>query len=578
MNDAVPNAAITYHPDGYDTSSQRLLMGRHAAGEGFLKAMARYATAPKLIAYTKSPEAYEQFRSQVNEATDGGRECDWIPPTRLQQLSDIGVLYRPDPGISAMAWVRRYADQRAFSLCGITHTLSSRRVMRSLNELVTAPVQSWDAVICTSQAARTMMLSGLENYLGYMRDRFGPFDPILPQFPVIPLGVHCDEMAPTPEAKRRGQALRKACGIEPDDIAVLYVGRLSYHAKAHPLPMYLALQAAASRVDKRVHLILLGRAPNETIEAHLEEGAQKFCPAVRTIFLDGRNAAVHRDAWHGADLFTILSDNIQETFGLVPIEAMAAGLPVVVSDWDGYRDTVQHGVTGFRVPTWAPPPRAGDDLALRYSLEIDTYDRYIGNVSQFTAVDVVRAAEAYERLIADSALRQTMADDALKRAREVYDWRVVVEQYEALWQELGARRAADKESAPLRRDASPDPLCDDPFKLFAGHPTHMLGRSTVVALEPEADLDLFALRSEPMMNRIAAHLSLTAEQCQRLLGSLEAGGPIPVPRLLDQNQDLSGPILLRSLVWLAKLGLLRFSRPDSVDSATRGTDQPDPAA
>ena len=51
-----------------------------------------------------------------------------------------------------------------------------------------------------------------------------------------------------------------------------------------------------------------------------------------------------------------LSDNMQETFGLTPIEAMAAGLPSVVSDWDGYRDTVQHREHGFRIPTLAPPP------------------------------------------------------------------------------------------------------------------------------------------------------------------------------------------------------------------------------
>jgi glycosyltransferase involved in cell wall biosynthesis len=46
-----------------------------------------------------------------------------------------------------------------------------------------------------------------------------------------------------------------------------------------------------------------------------------------------------------------LSDNIQETFGIVPIEAMAAGLPVVVLDWDGYKNTVRDGIDGFRVPT-----------------------------------------------------------------------------------------------------------------------------------------------------------------------------------------------------------------------------------
>ena len=44
---------------------------------------------------------------------------------------------------------------------------------------------------------------------------------------------------------------------------------------------------------------------------------------------------------------------------------MAAGIPVVVSDWDGYRYTVTDGVEGFLIPTLAPSrARQGVELAL----------------------------------------------------------------------------------------------------------------------------------------------------------------------------------------------------------------------
>ena len=36
---------------------------------------------------------------------------------------------------------------------------------------------------------------------------------------------------------------------------------------------------------------------------------------------------------------------------VLPVEAMASGLPVIVSDWDGYKETVRDGVDGFRIPT-----------------------------------------------------------------------------------------------------------------------------------------------------------------------------------------------------------------------------------
>jgi hypothetical protein len=52
-----PSSAIYYEPEGFDTSRERL-MGRHAAGEGFLNAMARHAAAEELVAVapTKAPE------------------------------------------------------------------------------------------------------------------------------------------------------------------------------------------------------------------------------------------------------------------------------------------------------------------------------------------------------------------------------------------------------------------------------------------------------------------------------------------------------------------------------------------
>ena len=58
-----------------------------------------------------------------------------------------------------------------------------------------------------------------------------------------------------------------------------------------------------------------------------------------------------RQALSSADLALSLVDNTQETFGLAIAEAMAAGLPVIASNWNGYRDLVRHGVDGYLVPS-----------------------------------------------------------------------------------------------------------------------------------------------------------------------------------------------------------------------------------
>jgi hypothetical protein len=89
-----------------------------------------------------------------------------------------------------------------------------------------------------------------------------------------------------------------------------------------------------------------------------------------------------------ADIFISLADNIQETFGLTPIEAMAAGLPVVVADWNGYQETVRHEVDGLRIPTLMPPAGCGLDFAASYGDDSLNYSSYIGHVSLMTAVDI----------------------------------------------------------------------------------------------------------------------------------------------------------------------------------------------
>jgi hypothetical protein len=140
-----------------------------------------------------------------------------------------------------------------------------------------------------------------------------------------------------------------------------------------------------------------------------------------------------RAAWAAADVFVSLADSIQETFGIAPVEAMAAGLPAVVADWDGYRDTVRQGIDGFRIPTLMPSAGLGADLALRHALEADDYEAYIGNVAALTAVDIDAAAAAFARLFASASLRARMGEAARRRAREIFDWKNIFGRYEELW-------------------------------------------------------------------------------------------------------------------------------------------------
>ena len=129
----------------------------------------------------------------------------------------------------------------------------------------------------------------------------------------------------------------------------------------------------------------------------------------------------------------------------------------MVSDWDGYRETLRDGIDGLRVPTLMPRAGLGADLADRHAAEIDSYDLYCAQSSQFVAVDIDAAAAAYCRLVDDAALRQRMGEAARRRALEQFDWSVIVRRHQALWQALAEQRVAAAESAPLRPAQAPHP-------------------------------------------------------------------------------------------------------------------------
>ena len=140
---------------------------------------------------------------------------------------------------------------------------------------------------------------------------------------------------------------------------------------------------------------------------------------------------------------------------------MAAGLPVVVSDWDGYRYTVTDGVEGFRVRTLAPAnARQGEELALQHDHGLLTYQDYVGAVAQHVAVDTEAAAVAIARLVEDPFLRQRMGEAGRNTVRQRFDWPVVARLHYQLYSELAelvkpVRKALAEGQHPLR----------DPFRI-----------------------------------------------------------------------------------------------------------------
>ncbi|ONG54996.1 hypothetical protein BKE38_09730 [Pseudoroseomonas deserti] len=543
-----PNAAIGFAADGFQTDRTRL-MGRHVAGDGFLRGLIRHGGLDRLSAYLLAPGDGPVFEQLARKA-GATMALEAIAPQRLDRLAAIGTLMLPGPEVAQLARARRFAGSTAYSVVGVTHTTASHGAMESIADLLAGPAEPWDALICTSRAVAATARSLLEAEAAQLRDRLGAQRFPLPMLPVIPLGVDCAAFAPPPGARA---SWRARLGIAEDTVVVLSLGRLSWHAKAHPVALFGALGRAARRPGApRLHCVLAGWfAHGEQEEAHRAMAAA-LAPEVGLSIVDARAAEARQGLHAMADVFSLLVDNIQETYGLAPVEAMAAGLPVVVSDWDGFKDTVRHGEDGFRVPSLMAPPGSAADLALRHAAGAMNYDNYLGASTQLVALDIAAGAEAFFALATNAELRRRMGAAGQARALQHFDWRVVIGQYQALWAALAERRRA---ATPGPRAI--DPRHADPTEGFASYPSAALAGEMRVAADPEACSSIEALAALPGgIYRPAGGLAEAG--LAGMLHRLQQEGPTTIAALLPEEGRAAA---LRGLLWLLKSGFVRRLPP-----------------
>ncbi|MBU2358153.1 MAG: glycosyltransferase, partial [Alphaproteobacteria bacterium] len=327
--------AIFFHADAIEGEGKDLV-GRRSAGQSFLRGFLNHVPGPRVSAVVENKAAGDAFAETVKVLGEARPVQTW-PLRGEADFTAAGTVFFPGPGYLTAAWQRQRFGADRCSLVGITHTVSTRRVIEGLHNLMLNPVEDWDAIICTSRAVQSVVARQMEEEVAFIRDRFGATRVPLPQLPVIPLGIHAADFAPVPGARDR---MRAQFGAPEEALVVMTMGRLTSVEKANPSPLFIALEQVAAQIGRPVHLWMVGYATRPEEEALHRDGAAALCPSVAMRIIDGREADVRRHIWAGADVFTLPVDNIQETFGLVPVEAMAAGLPVVMPDWDGFRDTV----------------------------------------------------------------------------------------------------------------------------------------------------------------------------------------------------------------------------------------------
>jgi rhamnosyl/mannosyltransferase len=210
---------------------------------------------------------------------------------------------------------------------------------------------------------------------------------------VVPLGITEDYFAP---ANAQAMArLREEHGSQ----IVLGVGRLVYYKGFEYL-----IRAMASVNGK---LLIVGDGPlkPQLLELRRSLGLEK-----KVVFLGNPSDETLKACYHEAKVFALASVARSEAFGIVQVEAMAAGVPVVNTNLPtGVPFVSVHGATGLTVE---PTDVNGMSAALATLLESDTLRREYGMAARrraetvFSADVMVRKTLAVYREVMQATGRQ----------------------------------------------------------------------------------------------------------------------------------------------------------------------------
>jgi alpha-maltose-1-phosphate synthase len=227
-------------------------------------------------------------------------------------------------------------------------------------------------------------------------------------------------------------------------------------------------------------------------------------------------------------------------------------LPVLASNWDGYRDAIQHGTTGVLVDSYMPAVSMAD-VAFRHISGMDSYDSYIGAVSQLCLVDVDQVAHWITTLAADPALRRKLGAAGRQAVLKNYDWSAVLPRYRSLWDEQlaildKARAAGSKPSIGWRNY--------DPALAFASFPSHRMHGGTSLMSGPHFELWEEIVKMPGTV--VNTHALIRATEFNALRAAFADGRVHTIDAIAKGFAEPIRPLVVRALHWLVKIGLLRM--------------------
>jgi len=440
--------------------------------------------------------------------------------------------------------LRNIYSPRPFPVTGVTHSLNAKQASFHTLKVCTAPVLPFDSVVCTSNCGKKVLeklFKTTEKNFNQMKVKYrGRMD-------IIPLGID-DDYRIVPDRRQS----RKSLGIDDNCFVILSLGRLASDNKMDFAPFLAAMNRFTKKnKDKKIILIIAGGADNheqKLIRKLLQENQLEETVKLFLNFEDRKK----RFLYSAADIYTAPIDNFQETFGLSVIEAMAHECAVVVSDFNGYSEIVDHDINGIKVPTfWADITKEFEDVS-----EIMNFPTHQLLLSQSVAVDLDKMFEAFQELLENPEKCRELGKAARKKVEQNYFWSDIMKKYCALWDELSQHA----QNSFIEAKKTKNPWEIDYWSVFSHYPSKIVSEDSRIFLSeyggevlvsgniPVAYSDISACVIIPQLVAVALKVIdqnlITAKQ---LILSLQ------------KHAAISDSTALYYLLWMAKYNLVNIS-------------------
>lgn len=439
--------------------------------------------------------------------------------------------------LSRLANLRKLYSAFPAPVTAQVHGLGSDELLEEMIMMLLSPVCRWDHIVCSSRIVQDVLVMVLErakvSLQGINNLSIGP------QTTHIPLGIDTDFFRPHSQ-----HDARKVFGISDNEFVFLSLGRLSPFDKVDLIPVLTAFREVVRIATQPVRLVISGSDVSGYYTNILQKVTHDYGIEDNVTIIPNVKGTERPLLYSSADFYLAMSDTVNESFGLSVVESLCCGTPVIAADWNGYKELVEEGLNGFKVPViWSGNLETIESLHLLFPFQHSSLA-----TSQSIAINndcLIRTMLACIELSSDKLFE--LGKRALKSG-ELYSWKNIITQYEKLWASLAEQSC----NQTLNKDIN----ITNKIDIFSSYPTQLLSTSDVVEL---TDLGREVIEANQNL-RAYSDLIVTGfnDELAKKILYVALREETTIGTIVSQFAPFSKSDIFRHVLWLLKQWYLRI--------------------